>query len=160
MPVPQQNISPDTGLIERFRSGFRLLGKYGLSSLTATGVDFMAFHLALTGLLLTAVQATVAGRCAGAVVAFLMQRRWVFQRSDATRWHALAVKYSSGVLLGMGLNVGAVWLLHDLSGWAPWPARITAATVGWFLIFQFNHRIVFRKAIDPATDRRPFNYRT
>lgn len=160
MSAPQRNMASATPFADRIRSGFRLLGKYGLSSLTATGIDFMTFHLALTALLLTAVQATVVGRCAGACVAFLMQRRWVFQAVHATRWPSLAVKYGSGVLLGMGLNVGAVWLLHDLSGWAPWPARITAATIGWFLIFQFNHRIVFRKALDPAENRRPFNYRT
>lgn len=136
--------------------GIRLLGKYGLSSLTATGVDFMAFHAALTTFLLSAVQATILGRCAGAAVSFWMQRRWVFQAVRATQWPVLAVKYISGVFLGMGLNVGGVWLLHDAIGWAAWPARIAAATTGWFLIYLFNRRVVFQ----PANNQQPFNYRS
>lgn len=143
-------------LTGRLRSWCRLLGKYGLSSLTATGVDFTTFHLALTALVTTAVQATVMGRCAGAVVSFWLQRRWVFQAAHATNWPVLAVRYGSGVLLGMGMNVAGVWLLHDLGEWGPWPARVTAASASWFLIFLFNHRVVF----NPALNRRPFNYRT
>ena len=161
MSILGRFIAPNPGLFERFRSWLHLLTKYSLSSLSATGVDFLAFHLALTLFLLTAVQSTVVGRCAGACVAFGLQRRWVFQCWHATNRLALVVKYGSGVLLGMGLNVGAVWLLHNIAGWAPWPARITAATTGWFLIFQFNHRVVFRsKAADPAPVQRPFKIRT
>lgn len=146
----------ETTLAGRLKSRGRLLGKYGLSSLTATGVDFSVFHLALTALAASAVQATVIGRCAGAAVSFWMQRRWVFRAAHATNWRTLAVKYSSGVLLGMGMNVGGVWLFHDFGGWPPWPARIVAATGTWFLIFLFNHRVVFA----PASNRRPFDYRT
>jgi putative flippase GtrA len=145
-----------TNLGNRLRNWFQLLGKYGLSSLLATGFDFMAFHVALTWLVLSAVEATVVGRSVGAAVAFWLQRRWVFQQVRATRGWVLIVKYLAGVLLGMGLNVGGVWLLHNLVGWSPWPARIVSALVGWFLIFLFNTYIVFNL---PA-NRRPINYRT
>jgi putative flippase GtrA len=143
-------------LAYRFRNGTWLLGKYGLSSLTATGFDFLAFHLALSWLALSAVEATVAGRTVGAAVAFFLQRQWVFQRARATRSWVLVVKYASGVLLGMGLNVGGVWLLHNLAGWQPWPARIASALTVWFLIFLFNRYLVFM----PSETQRPFNYRT
>ena len=143
-------------VIDRLKSGLRLLSKYSLSSLTATGVDFMAFHVALTSFLASAVQATVLGRCLGAVVSFWMQRRWVFQAANATRWPVLVVKYGGGVFLGMGMNVGGVWLLHDVATWPPWPARITAAVAGWFLIFLFNQWFVFRS----ISNQQPFNYRT
>lgn len=143
-------------LFYRLKIWTRLLGKYGLTSLTATGVDFSVFHLALTMMAAHAVQATVAGRCTGAVVSFWLQRRWVFQAAHATQWQALVVKYSSGVLLGMSMNVGGVWLLHDLFDWRPWPARIAAATATWLIVFLFNHRVVF----NPASNQRPFNYRT
>lgn len=156
MSNPDKNEPPEIKLAVRLKLWGRLLGKYGLSSLTATGVDFTAFHLALTMLLAPAVQATVIGRCAGALVSFWLQRRWVFHAAHATNWAALAVKYSGGVLLGMGMNVAGVWLLHNLGDWRPWPARITAATATWFIVFLFNHRVVF----NPAFNRRPFNYRT
>lgn len=150
-----QHTHPEPGLIDRLKSWFRTLGKYGLSSLTATGVDFAVFQAGLVWLATSAVESTVLGRCAGAIVSFWMQRRWVFKVAHATYLPVLAVRYGSGVLLGMGLNVGGVWLLHDMLGWAPWPARIMAATTGWFLIFLFNRRIVF----STATNRQPFKYR-
>ena len=133
------------------RSVFQTLSKYGLTSLSATAVDFGAFHLALTWLLVPAVHATVLGRCMGTVVAFWMQRRWVFRHTHATNWWALCVKYGSGVVLGMALNVSGVWLLHDLSGWTPWPARIASALLGWYLMFLFNRHVVFRPAINRPT---------
>lgn len=132
-----------TGYLRRWAG---MLGKYGLTSISATGVDFLAFHLALTWTHLTAVQATVVGRSVGALVAFLLQRKWVFRKSTAARWWFVAVKYSAGVLLGMGFNVFGVWALHDLAEWEPWPARIVAAMLGWALIFVFNHTLVFRPA--------------
>lgn len=156
MPHLEKNGLPKMNLPDRLKVWSRLLAKYGLSSLTATGVDFIAFHLALTMLASTAVEATVAGRCSGAALSFFLQRRWVFKGINATNWLALAVRYGSGVLLGLGMNVGGVWLLHDLGNWQPWPARITAATTTWFLIFLFNHRFVFSPGVNP----RPFNYRT
>lgn len=152
----ETNEPPRTNLAGRLKRWCRLLGKYGLSSLTATGVDFTAFHLALTFAAAPAVQATVIGRCAGALVSFWLQRRWVFSAAHATNWPVLLVRYGGGVLLGMGMNVAGVWLLHHLGDWRPWPARITAATGTWFLIFLFNHRVVF----NPALNQRPFNYRT
>lgn len=143
-------------LADQFRNWIYLLGKYGLSSLTATGFDFLAFHIALSQLLLSAVEATVVGRIVGAAFAFVLQRQWVFQRARATQGWLLVVKYIGGVLLGMGLNVGGVWLLHNLAGWSPWPARVTSALLGWFVIFLFNTYIVFNL----PSNRQPFNYRT
>jgi putative flippase GtrA len=143
-------------LLDRLKLWLRLLGKYGLTSLTATGIDFTVFHLALTLVAAPAVQATVAGRCAGAVVSFWLQRRWVFRAAYSTHWQPLVVKYGSGVLLGMGMNVGGVWLLHDICDWRPWPARIAAATATWIIVFLFNHRVVF----NPASNQGPYNYRT
>lgn len=145
-----------TNLLEQLRHWFRLVGKYSLSSLTATGFDFLAFSIGLSWLLLSAVKATVLGRCVGALIAFWLQQKWVFQYGAATRSWQLGVKYLGGVLLGMGLNVGGVWLLHNLGNWSPWPARITAAMSAWILIFLFNKYIVF----NPVSDQQPFNFRT
>ena len=165
-------------LSDRLRNWFRLLGKYSLSSLTATGFDFLTFSIGLSWLLLSAVESTVLGRCVGSIVAFWLQRKWVFQRprtrqrwplvldedddwrdkptAQTTQWWPLTIKYFSGVLLGMGLNVGGVWLLNNLWAWNPWPARITSALGAWILIFLFNKYLVF----NPSPNRRPFHSRT
>lgn len=145
-----------TKLADRLRHGLHLLGKYSLSSLTATGFDFFAFSFGLSALALPAVQSTVLGRSVGALVAFWLHRKWVFRHSRTTQGGYLLVRYFAGVLLGMGLNVGGVWLLHDLAGWAPWPARISSALSAWFLIFLFNRYLVF----NPAANRQPLHYRT
>lgn len=150
--------APSTGRLGRW---WALMGKYGLSSLTATAADFMTFHLALSVLLLQAVPATVLGRSVGAVVAFLLQRKWVFRNGDATRKRFIAVKYSAGVFLGMAFNVFGVWVLAALGGWAPWPARVVSAVLGWFLIFWFNKQVVFRhRAVGHSsrTFRRPKDF--
>lgn len=144
MPLPENNLPSQSKFRQWLKSGASTLGKYGLSSLTATAVDFFVFHLALSWLLIAAVPATVLGRSAGACVAFALQRKWVFRQRDAARRWFLVVKYSIGVLLGMGYNVGAVWFLHDWLGWGPWPARVSAAVSGWFLIYLFNHLFVFK----------------
>ena len=143
MPLPEYNLPSQPQFWQRLVSVAAKLGKYGLSSLTATAVDFLVFHLALSWLFMAAVPATVLGRSAGACVAFALQRNWVFRPTDAARRWFLVVKYSVGVLLGMGYNVGAVWMLHDWLGWGPWPARVSAAVSGWFLIYLFNHLFVF-----------------
>ncbi|TNE56045.1 MAG: GtrA family protein [Bacteroidetes bacterium] len=144
-----------TNLADHARNWFRVLGKYGISALIATSFDFVAFHLALTWLAVSAVNATVLGRSVGAVIAFSLQRHWVFRQAHATRGWVLVVKYVGGVLLGMALNVSGVWLLHNVIGWAPWPARITSAVIGWFIIFLFNKYVVFKS----MPDRRPIQYR-
>ncbi len=143
-------------LVDRFFNWFRLLGKYSLSSLIATGFDFLAFSVGLSWLMLSAVKSTVLGRCVGALVAFWLHRKWVFERARTTQGWQLGIRYLGGVLLGMGLNVGGVWLLHNIGNWNAWPARITSAVSTWFLVFLFNKYIVF----NPPSNRRPFNYRT
>lgn len=143
-------------LADKIQRWVYLMGKYSLSSLTATGFDFLAFHLALSGMAMPAVKATVVGRTVGAVIAFGLQRQWVFQRARAARGWILVGKYLGGVLLGMGLNVSGVWLLHNVIGWLPWPARISAACISWLLIFLFNNFVVFNA---PA-NRRSLDYRT
>jgi putative flippase GtrA len=121
------------------------MGKYGTTSVLATTADFTVFHFVLTYLGTTAVQSTIIGRSCGAIVAFLFHRNWVFKSNDSIRFNVLIGRYISGVLLGMGLNVGGVWLLNNLVGLNPWMSRIATAASVWFLIFQYNKYVVFNK---------------
>lgn len=121
----------------------RLLGKYGSTSLLATGADFTAFHLALTYIGATPVQATIIGRSVGSVVAFLLHRAWVFKSSQKRDGNVLRLKYVLGIFIGMGLNAAGVWLLNGFAGLDPWPARVVTASAVWFFVFLFNKKIVF-----------------
>ncbi len=131
-------------VFQRIKESIRLLGKYCSSSLIATGVDFASFHIALTYLGILPVPATVIGRLAGAVVAFRIQRKWVFHSSERHNAHAMRLLFASGILIGMGLNVLGVWLLNGIAGLEPWPARIASATAVWLFGFLFNKKMVFR----------------
>lgn len=128
---------------QRLKKTMSLLSKYGSTSVLATGADFTAFHLALTYVGATPVQATVVGRSVGSIVAFLLHRSWVFKSSEKRNGNILMVKYVMGIFIGMGMNVAGVWLLNGFADLAPWPARVVAACVVWLFGFLFNKKIVF-----------------
>jgi putative flippase GtrA len=131
--------------INKVKTLTKSMGRYGTTSVIATSADFTVFHFVLTYLGTTAVQSTIIGRCCGAMVAFLFHRNWVFKSNATIRFNVLITRYISGVLLGMGLNVGCVWLLNTFLGLNPWIARIASAAMVWFLIFQYNKYVVFNK---------------
>jgi putative flippase GtrA len=109
----------------------------------ATAADFAMFHVALTFLEVTPVWATILGRSAGSVVAFLLHRSWVFKNSKHRDSNVLKIKYVLGILIGMGLNAAGVWFLNSVLTLGPWPARIATATAVWLFGFLFNKKIVF-----------------
>ena len=128
---------------QRLKKTVELLSKYGSTSLLATGADFTAFHLALTYLGATPVQATIIGRSVGSIVAFLLHRSWVFKSSNKRNGNILMLKYVMGIFIGMGMNVAGVWLLNGFADLAAWPARVLTASVVWLFGFLFNKKIVF-----------------
>jgi putative flippase GtrA len=136
----------------RVKTITKLVGKYGTTSAVATSVDFTIFHFVLVYLNTTAVQSTIIGRCCGAIVAFLFHRNWVFKSNGTQRFNVLITRYLSGVLLGMGLNVGGVWLLNSVFELNPWISRIATAASVWFLVFQYNKLVVFKERIIAEQD--------
>ncbi|MCS7035552.1 MAG: GtrA family protein [Saprospiraceae bacterium] len=113
-----------------------------MSSLSSTVVDFGLFYV----LFLATAHAggsTFVGWSVSAVVAFYIQKHWVFGLHRATPLQKLGVRYGMGVLLGMALNVGGVWLLCDEMGLSPWFSRVSVALLAWYLIFLFNRYFVF-----------------
>lgn len=121
-----------------------LLFKYALSSLSSTVVDFGLFYVLFVATA-HAGGATFVGWSVSAVMAFYIQRHWVFGRHEATPLQNLGIRYGMGVLLGMGLNVGGVWLLCDEVGLSPWFSRVSVALMAWYLIFLFNRHFVFAR---------------
>lgn len=132
----------------------KLIGKYASTSVLATSVDLTTFHFALTYGDITAVQSTIIGRLAGAVVAFSLHRAWVFKNLAITEYSEnnpykknLFTKYVLGILLGLGLNVVGVWFLNDILGVDAWSSRIIATVAVWLLVFFYNQQVVFKEKI-------------
>ncbi len=132
----------------------KLIGKYASTSVLATSVDFTIFHFALAYGDLTAVQSTIIGRLAGALVAFSLHRAWVFKNLAITQYseknsykRILFFKYVLGILLGLGLNVAGVWFLNNILKIDAWSSRVIAAIAVWSMIFFYNQRVVFFNGI-------------
>jgi putative flippase GtrA len=132
----------------------KLIGKYASTSVLATSVDFTTFHFALTNGDITAVQSTIIGRLAGALVAFSLHRAWVFKNLTTTEYSEknsykkiLFLKYMLGIVLGLGLNVAGVWFLNDILEIDAWSSRIIAAVAVWSFVFFYNQRVVFKEKI-------------
>jgi putative flippase GtrA len=121
-------------------------------------VDFSTFHLALTYGDITAIQSTIIGRLTGALIAFSLHRKWVFNTIVPTheesfgQYTTIIMKYLSGIILGMGLNVLGVWALNEIVSFDPWSARIIAAVTVWFLVFSYNKHVVFKEKIISEQD--------
>jgi putative flippase GtrA len=125
----------------------KLVGKYASTSVIATSVDFSAFHYALNHGDATAVQSTIIGRLVGAVVAFFLHRAWVFKINNTPQSKTFIIKYILGILLGLGLNVYAVWFFNTFLGIDAWSSRVAAAASVWSLILLYNKHVVFKEKI-------------
>lgn len=123
----------------------RLISQYGSTSLFATVLDFAVFELALKYFAASAVVATLFGRIVGSVTSFLIHRHWVFNHITGLDIKVLLKKYILGIIIGTVLNLGGVWLLSNVLGLAPWPARIITSTTVWFIVFTYNRLIVFKR---------------
>ena len=140
----------ELSFLEKGKIIAKLIGKYASTSVLATSVDFTTFHFALTYGDITAVQSTIIGRLAGALVAFSLHRAWVFknlamtQHSEKNAYkRILFFKYMLGILLGLGLNVAGVWFLNDILEIDAWSSRVIAAIAVWSFVFFYNKRVVF-----------------
>ena len=138
----------------------KLIGKYASTSVLATSVDFTTFHFALTYGDITAVQSTIIGRLAGALVAFSLHRAWVFKNLAITEYSEknaykkiIFLKYVLGIVLGLGLNVAGVWFLNNILDIDAWSSRMIAAIAVWSFVFFYNKRVVFFSA-SPARNQK------
>ena len=118
--------------------------KYAFNSVVATTADFMVFLIALNGLQIETVIATLMGNTAGATVSYSILHQWVFKHKSEQKIRVRIAKFAVGVAISMLSNMLLVSLLHYLLGWAPWPARIAAAVGAWSLGYWFNKKIVFK----------------
>ncbi|WP_188931158.1 GtrA family protein [Puia dinghuensis] len=118
--------------------------KAQISSLLATGVDFLVTFLLirLAGVPIVAGGAT--GTICGGVTHFMVSRNWVFNAQEG-KWAAQLNRY---VLVWIGnflLNVSGLWLITHYTGITGMLAKvIVAVTVAVCYNYVLQKRFVFK----------------
>ena len=114
-------------------------------ALSATGTDFLVTISLkeLAGLWYVASNAT--GAVCGAIVSFVLLRKWAFQKGGAA-WHGQALRYAIASGLSLALNTAGVWFLTETFG-IQYVASKTAMAIFMgltvnYLMFKY---FVFRK---------------
>lgn len=125
--------------------GFKLVGKYGLTSLAATTVDFLTSYLCKYPLAMPSLWSTVTGRSFGALVAFLLHRHWVFVDAEHIKISRLIMRYLAGIALSMFLNVAGTEILYKTLGIEYMISRFLTAVSVWAIVFIFNRKVVFKQ---------------
>ena len=120
-----------------------LLSQHQLSSLVATGVDYVVMIAFVSLLGLSPIWGTIVGSFCGAITSFTLGRRWVFDaRKGDLGGQALRYAMVSGVSLGC--NAGGEWLLLRI-GMNYIVARVvTSIVVGIGWNFPMHRHFVFR----------------
>ncbi len=114
--------------------------RYAACSLVATVVDFGLYQSALWAAW-SVFWATALGVAVSGVVAWWLNRRWVFTASDAPS----AGRFAVGVGLGLLLNsFGTAYLVYLLPKHF-WLARVVTALAVWRILYGFNQRFVFHQ---------------
>jgi putative flippase GtrA len=120
----------------------RLSLQYTAVSLIATAADMSVFTmLAYISTQYNAL-ATLIGMLIGAVISWLLHRYWVFTHSTVDL-RQQRVRYITGIVLTVLLNVGLMAVFADWLQFARLPTRIITSVLVWAILFWFNRRIVF-----------------
>ncbi|MEM9023900.1 MAG: GtrA family protein [Bacteroidota bacterium] len=99
-----------------------------ITSIVATGADFLLFILLEQVLGIWYVAAAVVSAVGGGVVSYLLGRNWAFKaREERTRTQGL--KYALVWVGSIALNAGGIWLLTEYLGLLPLISKVIVALV-------------------------------
>jgi putative flippase GtrA len=127
------------------------LGRFNVSSLAATAVDFGVMITSVSLIGLSAVLGTVFGATSGAVTNFLLGRHWTFEAASAPP-SGQAARYFVVSGASLGLNAAGEYLLSAHLGLQYIAARvIVAITVSMLWNFPMQRYFVFQPANPPET---------
>jgi putative flippase GtrA len=120
-----------------------LLSQHQLSSLVATGVDYVIMIACVSLFGLSPVVGTVLGALCGAVTSFTLGRRWVF---DARRGdlRGQALRYAMVSAVSLCCNAGGEWLLLRVGLQYVLARVVTSIVVGIGWNFPMHRHFVFR----------------
>jgi putative flippase GtrA len=125
--------------------------KAQLTSLLATGVDFLVTFLLLRWAGLPPVAASgrvtfygATGTLCGGFTYFMISRNWVFNAQE-DKWTAQLNRYILVWIGNLVLNASGLYLLNRYAGLDPMPAKIiTATSVAVFYNYILQKRFVFK----------------
>ena len=126
-----------------------LLSQHQLSSLVATGVDYVIMIACVSLFGLSPVVGTVIGAMCGAVTSFTLGRRWVF---DARRGdlRGQALRYAMVSAVSLCCNAGGEWLLLRVGLQYVLARVVTSIVVGIGWNFPMHRHFVFRAGVSSA----------
>jgi len=111
-----------------------------MAALSATGTDFLVTILLTEVFGVWYAWSNATGAFCGAVVSFLICRRWVFN-VRRRHWHRQALRYALASGLSLVLNTSGVWLLTENLGISYIFSKMIVATFTGlainFLMFRY-----------------------
>ncbi len=122
---------------------FQSLIKSQLGSFLATFCDFCSLYLLTEFVGIYYVISAGIASGVGAVVGFIVQRNWAFQRTDKN-WKYQAVKYGLVSLLILLLNMAGIYLITEYFTLPyMWSKVIIAFLIGIFVSFPLFRYYVY-----------------
>ena len=122
---------------------FTSLIRSQLGSATATIADFSTLFFVTEYLGIYYVISAGLASCAGAIVGFIIQRKWAFKRTDKPITRQ-AIKYALVSLLILILNVIGIYVFTDLLGNQYMVSKVIIAfLVGIFISFPLFRYYVY-----------------
>lgn len=121
----------------------RRLVKYSLAGVVNTGVGFGSFLLFFYLVGLSVYVANALGYFVALVVAYLLNRFWVFESMSA-RKHSVLIFFLS-FAVAFGLNQATLLLLVDGIGVPPLVSQVAAMVVYTGVFYLLNRFLVFAR---------------
>jgi dolichol-phosphate mannosyltransferase len=122
------------GIVRRIHLGARepanwvQLFKFGVVGASGYAVNLIVFAALVEGLGAHHVAAAVGAFCVAVTNNFLWNRHWTFDASDShateQAWRFLTVS-----LIGLGINLGVLYVLVDVAGLAEFPSQALAVAI-------------------------------
>jgi dolichol-phosphate mannosyltransferase len=147
------------GLVQRVRRGTREparwveLFKFGVVGASGYVVNLVVFAILVEGLGAHHLVAAVGAFCVAVTNNFVWNRHWTF---DAAGSHAgeQAWRFFAVSILGLGVNLAALYLLVDVAGLAELPGQALAVAIAMPANFVGNKLWTFSLQADRGTGRQ------
>jgi putative flippase GtrA len=117
--------------------------KFGIVGASGVVVDFGITGLLRDGLLIHQYVANSIGFLCAVVSNYMLNRRWTFRSKDPAV-AAQFTKFLSVAIVGLALNNGFIYLLHDKGGLPFYGAKLLATGVVMIWNFVANTKFTFK----------------
>lgn len=123
---------------------FTSLYRSQITSVTATGVDFLVYFILFKGLQMYYGWASGIGAFCGAMVSFFLGRNWTFKRKDG-KISGQMIRYGLTALASVALNTKGVIYVTEVFNFAPTVSKIIISVlVGVLFNFTMHRYFVYK----------------